>query len=126
MSNRIQIKRSRKIGALVAYTTLACGLVSLGVYIYRQQQKSAPTGNNIASRRRTSDQSDSLEGQNQGSGANQDDGLAAEVRIIHSLASSTDDSLSFAMPACLWMNSALVVRPDSEQEEKKFDMWFRF
>ncbi|KAG0021047.1 hypothetical protein BGZ82_011441 [Podila clonocystis] len=33
--------KNRKIGALVAYTTLACGLVSLGVYVYRQQKKSS-------------------------------------------------------------------------------------
>ncbi|KAG0338078.1 hypothetical protein BG000_004586 [Podila horticola] len=33
--------KNRKIGALVAYTTLACSLVSLGVYVYRQQKKSS-------------------------------------------------------------------------------------
>lgn len=33
--------KSRKIGALIAYTTLACSLVSLGVYVYRQQKKSS-------------------------------------------------------------------------------------
>ncbi|KAG0052408.1 hypothetical protein BGZ83_002659 [Gryganskiella cystojenkinii] len=51
MSNKNQINKTRKIGALVAYTTLAFGLVSLGVYVYRQQQKSASAGNDGSSSR---------------------------------------------------------------------------
>ncbi|KAF9935500.1 hypothetical protein BGZ67_003388 [Mortierella alpina] len=33
------VSKNRKIGPIIAYTTLACGLVSLGVYVYREQQK---------------------------------------------------------------------------------------
>ncbi|KAF9961633.1 hypothetical protein BGZ72_002724 [Mortierella alpina] len=33
------VNKNRKIGPIIAYTTLACGLVSLGVYVYREQQK---------------------------------------------------------------------------------------
>ncbi|ORZ24983.1 hypothetical protein BCR41DRAFT_333587 [Lobosporangium transversale] len=43
------VSRNRKLGALVAYTTLACTLVSAGVYLYCQQQK------NSASRRSSTD-----------------------------------------------------------------------
>ncbi|KAF9903277.1 hypothetical protein EC991_004005 [Linnemannia zychae] len=39
-----QPNKNKKIGALVAYTTLACSLVSLGVYVYRQQQKKGAGG----------------------------------------------------------------------------------
>ncbi|KAG0294295.1 hypothetical protein BGZ96_001446 [Linnemannia gamsii] len=44
-----QVNKNRKIGALVAYTTLACTLVSLGVYVYRQQQQKG--AGNSSSRR---------------------------------------------------------------------------
>jgi len=33
------VNKNRKLGPIIAYTTLACGLVSLGVYVYREQQK---------------------------------------------------------------------------------------
>ncbi|KAF9421327.1 hypothetical protein BGZ94_008865 [Podila epigama] len=46
MSNT-KVSKNRKIGALIAYTTLACSLVSLGVYVYRQQSKA---GSNRTSR----------------------------------------------------------------------------
>ncbi|OAQ28940.1 hypothetical protein K457DRAFT_19613, partial [Linnemannia elongata AG-77] len=46
-----QVNKNRKIGALVAYTTLACSLVSLGVYVYRQQQKKGAGGSSSSSRR---------------------------------------------------------------------------
>ncbi|GJJ75327.1 hypothetical protein EMPS_07685 [Entomortierella parvispora] len=79
MTNKKQINKSRKIGAWVAYATLACGIVSVGLYLYKQQQKSAHTGNNGASRRRSSDQS-RTEGQDQRSGAGQNDGFATEAQ----------------------------------------------
>ncbi|KAK3820783.1 MAG: hypothetical protein JOS17DRAFT_755795 [Linnemannia elongata] len=49
--SKSQANKNRKIGALVAYTTLACSLVSLGVYVYRQQQQKGTGGNNSSSRR---------------------------------------------------------------------------
>lgn len=50
MSNS-KVTKNRKIGVLVAYTTLACSLVSLGVYVYRQQKKfSSPRGSDQNSR----------------------------------------------------------------------------
>ncbi|KAG0247659.1 hypothetical protein BG011_001117 [Mortierella polycephala] len=39
MSKGNQPNKNRKLGALVAYSTLAVSLVSLGVYVYRQQQQ---------------------------------------------------------------------------------------
>ncbi|KAG0304172.1 hypothetical protein BGZ98_005836 [Dissophora globulifera] len=36
-----KVSKNRKVGAIIAYTTLACSLVSLGVYVYRQQQKNS-------------------------------------------------------------------------------------
>ncbi|KAG0240134.1 hypothetical protein B0O80DRAFT_462614 [Mortierella sp. GBAus27b] len=39
-----QVSRNRRVGALVAYTTLACSLVSLGVYVYRQQKGARRAG----------------------------------------------------------------------------------
>ncbi|KAF9537485.1 hypothetical protein EC957_008082 [Mortierella hygrophila] len=49
--SKSQVNKNRKIGALVAYTTLACSLVSLGVYVYRQQQQKGAGGNSSSSRR---------------------------------------------------------------------------
>ncbi|KAF9585964.1 hypothetical protein BGW38_010779 [Lunasporangiospora selenospora] len=37
--SKSQVNKNRRMGALVAYTTLACSVVSLGLYVYRQQQK---------------------------------------------------------------------------------------
>ncbi|KAG0245394.1 hypothetical protein BGW41_000021 [Actinomortierella wolfii] len=44
-------KNNRRLGAIVAYTTLACSLISVGVYVYRQQkkQRSANGGRDQAS-----------------------------------------------------------------------------
>ncbi|KAF9109199.1 hypothetical protein BGX27_007877 [Mortierella sp. AM989] len=38
MSNS-QASKNRRLGSLVAYTTLACSVVSLGLYVFRQQNK---------------------------------------------------------------------------------------
>lgn len=55
MSNS-KVTKNRKIGALVAYTTLACSLVSLGVYVYRQQKKSSsPTRGSDQNSRQSQD-----------------------------------------------------------------------
>ncbi|KAG0270791.1 hypothetical protein BGZ95_001518 [Linnemannia exigua] len=51
--SKSQVNKNRKIGALIAYTTLACSLVSLGVYVYRQQQQKGAGGNSSSSRRRS-------------------------------------------------------------------------
>ncbi|KAF9135778.1 hypothetical protein BGW39_000075 [Mortierella sp. 14UC] len=48
-----QANRNKKIGTLVAYTTLACSLVSLGVYVYRQQQQKGAGGNSSSRGRRS-------------------------------------------------------------------------
>ncbi|KAG0370650.1 hypothetical protein BGX24_001963 [Mortierella sp. AD032] len=54
-----QVNKNRKIGALIAYTTLACSLVSLGVYVYRQQQQKGAGGNNSSSSRRSNNSRES-------------------------------------------------------------------
>ncbi|KAF9977492.1 hypothetical protein BGZ73_005879 [Actinomortierella ambigua] len=42
-------KNNRRLGAVVAYTTLACSLVSIGVYMYRQQKKQRSTNGDQSS-----------------------------------------------------------------------------
>ncbi|KAF9207613.1 hypothetical protein BGZ59_011058 [Podila verticillata] len=62
MSNS-KVTKNRKIGVLVAYTALACSLVSLGVYVYRQQKKSSsPTRGSDQNSRQSQDNGTSTDG----------------------------------------------------------------
>ncbi|KAF9347843.1 hypothetical protein BGX26_000709 [Mortierella sp. AD094] len=45
MSNKL-VSKNRRVGAVVAYTTLACSLVSLGVYVYRHRPGTRNNNNN--------------------------------------------------------------------------------
>ncbi|KAG0218920.1 hypothetical protein BGX33_005410 [Mortierella sp. NVP41] len=64
--SKTQVNKNRKIGALVAYTTLACSLVSLGVYVYRQQQQKG-NGAGGSSNRRSATSADSQDNHNRSS-----------------------------------------------------------
>ncbi|KAG0215268.1 hypothetical protein BGX28_000487 [Mortierella sp. GBA30] len=52
------VNKHRKLGAIVAYTTLACGLASLGLYIYRQKQKNVRSNHNGSNNTRSSSSPD--------------------------------------------------------------------
>ncbi|KAF9153418.1 hypothetical protein BG015_003444 [Linnemannia schmuckeri] len=88
--SKSQVNKNRKIGALVAYTTLACSLVSLGVYVYRQQhQKGAGGSSNSRRSNGTVDSRDnrssldhngrpSLDNNSSATGSRQDDARSSE------------------------------------------------
>lgn len=102
-----QVNKNRKIGALVAYTTLVCTVVSLGVYVYRQQQRKGAGGNSssrqsnnnsngtIDSRDRHSslDQNGrpSLDNNSTAAGGRQDDTRSSEVIKLHLLLRKNND-----------------------------------
>ncbi|KAI1317024.1 hypothetical protein EDD11_009090 [Mortierella claussenii] len=86
-----QVNKNRKLGALVAYTTLACTVISVGIYVYRQQQqkRNRATGrstrdrnnniNNTSSRHDGTGQDDSPRA-SLDSSARQDDGRSLEAQ----------------------------------------------
>ncbi|KAG0348924.1 hypothetical protein BG004_003641 [Podila humilis] len=82
MSNTSKPSRNRKIGALVAYTTLACSLVSLGVYVYRRQQKKSTNP-----RTHDANGSDRNSRQSAQNGTTQNNGRSAEGSSLSRLGS---------------------------------------
>ncbi|KAF9432196.1 hypothetical protein BGZ76_011138 [Entomortierella beljakovae] len=93
-------KKNRNVGAVVAYTTLACSLLSLGVYVYRQQVKggTARPGNNS----NNSNNSNNVNGVR--------DGTTQENNSRNSLDTQGDNRSSEAQPSSLSRLGSKIAR----------------
>ncbi|KAI7829420.1 hypothetical protein BC939DRAFT_25959 [Gamsiella multidivaricata] len=127
--SKSQPSRSRKIGAMFAYTTLAISLASIGVYVYRQHQKKPRrsgdrdnTSSNTGQDRNPRASLDRGSGSsNGGSNTNvQDEGRSTEVKAITTAAHGAASLIDRPSAPCFF----LFLRCDLALREPFFSFIF--